>query len=386
MSTTVESAGGAPQPLPCYEHQVAGRLPMLRLSADKICKPAVDAEIAVYEALASRESPVTQFTPRWYGFITIPIRELAVSFRQGGVGGGCAGGSRPAREDSESSAASGAALPVGPESVAESGSDGSLAFPQMPRVPSGGTVGTAGSAEGSEPVSPWADSVFSNYRHKRLQVSGDGNCRFIVLEDVSARFRCPCILDIKMGTRQHGYNAPPRKVRSKTTRCLETTSASLGLRVCGLQAYQTTTGQYVRKDKYWGRSLTKDTIGNAFSLFLHNGERVRSEVARAMVPRLEQLAESIRETNWRYWSSSILLVFEGDDLRRAPSTTSHSASHGRDSIERAPEATELVATAEDFDVRLIDFAHLYRSSDLAGPDEGMLMGIKNIVSLLAACS
>ena len=58
---------------------------------------------------------------------------------------------------------------------------------------------------------------------------------FILLENLASQFKLPCILDLKMGTRCHGDDAPEAKVHSQTLKCQETTSATLGLRICGMQ-------------------------------------------------------------------------------------------------------------------------------------------------------
>lgn len=170
----------------------------------QICKPAVPDEITVYEHLASQPTPVTRFAPQWHGFITIPFRDLVPSLGRCASGDGLPGTGREAREDSGASAASGATSAVGAVPIGISGSEGEPSPAWMPRAAPDPAAGAADGSEAGSSVSPWADSVFSNYRHKRLQVSRDGSCSFIILEDVSARFRCPCILDIKMGTRQHG--------------------------------------------------------------------------------------------------------------------------------------------------------------------------------------
>jgi hypothetical protein len=57
----------------------------------------------------------------------------------------------------------------------------------------------------------------------------------LVLEDLSYGYHRPSILDLKIGTRQHGPGAPAFKIASKTAKCSSTTSATLGLRMCGMQ-------------------------------------------------------------------------------------------------------------------------------------------------------
>ncbi|KAJ2162133.1 inositol polyphosphate kinase kcs1 [Coemansia sp. RSA 552] len=136
--------------------------------------------------------------------------------------------------------------------------------------------------------------------------------QFILMADLTASMRRPCILDLKMGTRQHGVDAPAKKVVSQTIKCAATTSKELGVRMCGLQVYKADRNRYLFQDKYYGRSLNKFTFQRSLVEFLDNGDCVLAYMVPALLLKLRSLYRTVEQMHgFRFFGSSLLLVYDG---------------------------------------------------------------------------
>ncbi|TPP53517.1 Inositol polyphosphate kinase family protein [Leishmania donovani] len=190
--------------------------------------------------------------------------------------------------------------------------------------------------------------------------SGDKKiCRMIMLEYVCYRFRRPCVMDIKMGSRQYGLHPSAEKKRSKERKARLSTSARYGIRLAGYRRWNADEGRYNCRSKLQCRCLSLNEVKSEMSTFLLHS-REMEQVFRRQLQRL-RVAFS-QQTIFRFYTSSLLFVYDADDPLKTARVT------------------------------MVDFAYTYESKELlqdGDPDAdfdydvGYLKALDTLLSLLA---
>ena len=155
--------------------------------------------------------------------------------------------------------------------------------------------------------------------------------------------------------------------------------------------YQSSSGQFVCQNKYFGRKLTVDGFKEALELFLNNGDELRSDLLDPILNHLHQLYKVVEnQDSFRFYSSSLLIMY-GGEAKEKPDMECDTKQDDENNPKVVADKHKVESHGcqtvyeTDVDVRMIDFAHSTHrgfQTDKAvhkGPDRGYLFGLQNLI-------
>lgn len=176
--------------------------------------------------------------------------------------------------------------------------------------------------------------------------------RFMILDDLTAGYCKPSVIDLKIGTKTWEDDAPQEKIDRESKKY--PIQRKIGFRLTGMRVFNRQTEQYDIYDKKFGYQQTEESLNSMFAIYFSQvDEEKRKDVIGSIITDLKPLLAWFETPgHMKFICSSILFIFEGN-------------------------------TKEDYRpiVKLVDFAHV-KQLPPTERDEGCIVGIKRILSEL----
>jgi hypothetical protein len=390
-----------------FNNQVGGHARFLKVSEEAVCKPLSLWEKSFYENLQATEQmelrELKEFIPLYLGVIRAKPTEgrnaLAIeAFHQSDVS------SRLHDEFWRT------VLSDGPDDVFEMDGDEQSIATRMPEEINEAdkdsllNISEELERENTPYLNPWSLKFYkltSTAKISDLDLNGSiypgfitsYQCPvendFLLLEDLTAHLKNPCILDIKMGTRQHGIGASASKCQSQMKKVSESTSGEYGLRLCGMQIYSPQDGQFYYKDKYHGRRMKGlEELASNIYVFLSHPTIKDSAVQtyNTLLSSLERLHSCIKRLyGFRFYSSSLLLIFDGNQNAKPEvmiKIVDFAHTLTKSSLEDLKVSIASKLGVGSNDEAVTEYLLEHEGDGMDGPDRGYLTGLETLINIL----
>ncbi|XP_076094762.1 inositol hexakisphosphate kinase 1-like [Mytilus galloprovincialis] len=331
-----------------FEHQVGGHKVVLQISKKLICKPREDSEVEFYRRLPEH---LKECVPHFKGEIQVQYVEHDSGFQLR------------------------TKLPINLQQDFQNESDMQMdnhCINAISKLCSCDIIKLEHSSNNSMKrtseantkscktchTSDWSNQCLKRTMQQYALWSTSCSQQFIVLENLLADFNNPCILDMKLGRKQRAFDCTEAKRQLLESRCANSTSASLGFRICGMQLFQKNTGEYISQDKYIGRALDDEGAQLNLKQYFHDGITERRKEMLNIVEKLQHIHTAMSEqTVFSFMSVSLLLIYD-------------SSADGK------------------IDARLIDFANAVVAEDSSLDEHhkecnaDLLFGLSSIISII----
>ncbi|XP_057520928.1 inositol polyphosphate multikinase beta-like [Amaranthus tricolor] len=198
---------------------------------------------------------------------------------------------------------------------------------------------------------------------------GSGPCSHLVLEDVTACYTNPSIIDVKIGSRTWYTQATQEYIEKCLKRDRETSSLALGFRISGLMFYKGQQSGYWKPDRKLTTTYTSDDISLVLRKFVSWNQsddleenpdcRFCSQVfggPSGILAQLQDLKSWFEDqTKYHFHSTSILMVYD------------------KESVEKSRVSGP--------SVKLVDFAHVVEGNGII--DHNFLGGLCSLIKFIS---
>lgn len=193
----------------------------------------------------------------------------------------------------------------------------------------------------------------------------------LLLQDITAPFHHPNVMDIKMGTQTYEPTAPLSKQISQVKKYPQ--QADFGFRIVGMRTHRPSDDGdgYRYWDKSFGVSLkTRAEVMQALALFFNCDKAGNRRLPEYIRPVLSDIIKQLtRLIGWFEYENTSLAFYGGSILIAYDDRQNYLELQGVVTASAYPDPI----------LKMIDFTHVCRQSR---GDEGYLKGVKTLLSML----